>query len=55
MPYGRIKDLPRFVDSLLDSYDEQNLLTWQEGAIPQDEIWVKIGGDHGKNSLKFTL
>ena len=42
--YGRIKDLPRFVDSLLDSYDEQNLLTWREGPISQDEIWVKIGG-----------
>ena len=55
VPYGRIRDLPRFVDSLLDSYDEQNLLTWREGSIPQDKIWVKIGGDHGKNSLKFTL
>ncbi|GFR91922.1 amine oxidase [Elysia marginata] len=31
------------------------MLTWREGSIPQDEIWVKIGGDHGKNSLKFTL
>ena len=55
LPYGMIRDLPRFVDSLLDSYDEQNLLTWREGSIPQDEIWVKIGGNHGKNSLKFTL
>ena len=55
VPYGRIGDLPKFVDSLLDSYDTQNLLTWQGGSIPQDEIWVKIGGDHGKNSLKFTL
>ena len=55
MLYGRIRDLPRFVDSLLDSYDEQNILTWREGSIPQDEIWVKLRGDHGKNSLKFTL
>ena len=55
VPYGRIRDLPRFVDSLLNSYAEQNLLTWREGSIPQDEIWVKIGVDHGKNSLKFTL
>ena len=31
VPYGRIGDLPKFVDSLLDSYDTQNLLTWQGG------------------------
>ena len=30
--YGRIEDSPKFVDSLLDSYDKQNLLTWQ-GAL----------------------
>ena len=23
--------------------------------IPEDEIWVKFGGDHGKDSLKFTM
>ena len=28
VPYGRVADLPRFLDRLLDSYDEQNLLTW---------------------------
>ena len=55
VPYGRIADLPRFVDWLLDSYDQQNMLTWRKGSIPKNEIWVKIGGDHGKNSLKFTL
>ena len=31
------------------------MLTWHKDTIPRDEIWVKIGGDHGKNSLKFTL
>ena len=55
MPYGRIADLPRFVGWLLDSYDQQNMLTWRKGSIPKNKIWVKIGGDHGKNSLKFTL
>ena len=52
VPYDRVADLPRFLDRLLDSYDEQNLLTWRED---EDKIWIKIGGDHGKNSLKFTL
>ena len=55
VPYGRVADLPSFLDRLLYSYDEQNLLTWCEGSIPEDEIWIKIAGDHGKNSLKFTL
>ena len=55
VPYGRVADLPRFLDRLLDSNDEQNLLTWPEVFIPEDEIWIKIGGDHEKNSLKFTL
>ena len=31
------------------------MLTWHNGAIPEDEIWIKIGGDHGKQSLKFTM
>ena len=31
--YGRIEDLPKFVDSLLDSYDTQNLFTWQGGGL----------------------
>ena len=54
-PYGRIAGLTSFVDRLLDSYEKQNMLTWHKDTIPRDEIWVKIGGDHGKNSLKFTL
>ena len=54
-PYGRIAGLATFVDRLLDSYEKQNMLTCHDDTIPRDEIWVKIGGDHGKNSLKFTL
>ena len=38
VPYGRTGELPRFVDSLLDAYDKKNLLTWQNGSIPEDEI-----------------
>ncbi|GFO22870.1 amine oxidase [Plakobranchus ocellatus] len=54
-PYGRVVGLTKFVDYLLDSYQQQNMLTWHNDTIPSDKIWVKIGGDHGKNSLKFTL
>ena len=55
VPYGKITDLPAFTDSLLDQYAENDLLTWHDGVIPEDEIWVKLGGDHGKQTFKLTL
>lgn len=30
-------------------------LTWHNNAIPEAEIWVKIGGDKGGNSFKLTF
>ncbi len=30
-------------------------LTWHDGAIPSDEIWVKLGGDKGRGSFKLNL
>ncbi len=27
-------------------------LTWHDGAIPSNEIWVKLGGDKGRGSFK---
>lgn len=30
-------------------------LTWHDGAIPADEIWVKLGGDKGRGSFKLNL
>ena len=32
-----------------------NRLTWHDGLIPEDEIWVKIGGDKGGGSFKMSL
>ena len=55
VPYGSLADLLRFLDGLLDSYDEQNLRKWRKGSIREDEIWIKIGGDLGKYSLIFTF
>ena len=50
----RIKNIPEFVFQLLDQYKDADLLTWHE-TIPEDHIWIKIGGDHGKKSMKLTL
>ena len=54
-PLGYIRDLRRLVGTLLDQYKKQDMLTWHTNTIPINEIWIKIGGDHGKQSLKITL
>ena len=33
----------------------KNRLIWHDGMIPQDEIWVKIGGDKGGGSFKMSF
>ena len=40
---------------LLDQYDKEEILTWHNGQIPDDEVWLKIGGDHGGGSFKLML
>ncbi|CAH1242539.1 Hypp6816 [Branchiostoma lanceolatum] len=30
-------------------------LTWHAGKIPEKEIWVKVGGDHGGGSFKMAF
>lgn len=44
---GKIKDVPKLVEQLLDLYDREGKLSWHDGTIPEDEIWAKVGGDHG--------
>ena len=30
-------------------------MTWHDGAIPEDEIWLKLGGDKGGGTFKFAF
>ena len=30
-------------------------LTWHNGAIPENEIWLKLGGDKGGGTFKFCF
>ena len=53
--FGRVSDLGRFVEDMLDQYEGKGQLTWHNGIIPNNEIWVKFGGDHGKGSMKYTM
>ena len=54
-PIAYIEDLESLLHHLLDSYSAAGMLTWHDGVIPEDQIWIKVGGDHGKHSLKLTL
>ena len=51
----RLNNIPQYVDQRLSHLEEKGLLTWHNGGIPEDTILIKIGADHGKNLLKFTL
>ena len=48
-----LTDISEKITELLES--ERDRLTWHDGAIPENEIWIKVGGDHGQGSLKFNL
>lgn len=54
-PVVSISDLPTFVSNLLNQYQEKEKLTWHNQTILDDEIWIKIGGDHGGDSFKLVL
>ena len=30
-------------------------LTWHDGALPQEQLWVKLGGHKGHGSFKLNL
>ena len=30
-------------------------LTWHDGALPQEQLWVKLDGDKGHSSFKLNL
>ena len=55
VPYVKCNKIPNFVDQRLDQLSEHNLLTWHDGGRRIDHIWIKLGADHGKSLLKFTL
>ncbi|XP_072027206.1 uncharacterized protein [Amphiura filiformis] len=52
-PFVYVKDLPKMVLDLLDRHSQANTLTWHDGMIPDEEIWIKIGGDKGGKMMKM--
>ena len=53
-PVVWVENLTKFACELLNEYQEGNKLIWHEG-MPKDEIWIKVGGDHGGKSLKLCM
>ncbi|KAK3736237.1 hypothetical protein QZH41_019804, partial [Actinostola sp. cb2023] len=39
----------------LEENKKCNRLTWHNGIIPQDEIWLKVGGDKGGGTFKMCF
>ena len=54
-PTAGIADLPSYVTKMLDAYADQDKLTWHDGTIPVNEIWVKLGGDAGGGTTKLMI
>ena len=50
-----VRNLKSFVFQLLDQHQANGMLSWHDGGIPEDQIWLKIGGDHGRGSLKICV
>ena len=48
VPFGRIGELPRFVDSLLDAYDKKNCSHGGMGLFQRVKYGLKLGGIMGK-------
>ena len=36
-------------------FNRNGSLTWHGDLIPHDEVWIKIGGDHGGKTFKMSF
>ena len=48
-----VQNLQEYVLDLLDQYDKAGKLCWDNK--PKNEVWLKIGGDHGQGTFKVCL
>ncbi|XP_033109883.1 uncharacterized protein LOC117111118 [Anneissia japonica] len=52
VPLVVVKNLAEKVREMLDQLDSLDLLTWHNGLIPDNQIWLKLGGDKGGGTFK---
>ena len=48
-------DLFNLVLHCLQQQKHAGSLSWRNGALPEDEVWVKIGGNNGGSSFKLSF
>eukprot|EP00731_Ephydatia_muelleri_P002046 Em0001g2046a len=56
-PLAYIPHLWDRVENILEQSDAGRIhrLTWHNGAIPPNEIWIKVGGDKGRHCCLYCL
>ncbi|XP_071477750.1 uncharacterized protein [Diadema antillarum] len=54
-PLIQVSNLQTLVFDLLEQYDDLDELTWHKGRIPNDEVWLKVGGDKGGGTFKMMI
>ena len=53
LPYLPIN--PIYTTCLLYFCYRYGSLTWHNGVIPEDEVWIQIGGDKGGKSFQMSF
>ena len=54
-PVVKFPDLSDLILHYLSQHKTGGILSWHDGALPDDEVWIKIGGDHGGGSFKMSF
>eukprot|EP00731_Ephydatia_muelleri_P022772 Em0015g355a len=54
-PLVFIPNLIQKVTQLLDENHRTSRLTWHNGVIPENEVWLKLGGDKGGGTFKANF
>ncbi|KAL5503111.1 hypothetical protein EMCRGX_G010015 [Ephydatia muelleri] len=54
-PIASIPHLWDRIVTVLEQNQSNGKLTWHNGVIPSEEIWIKLGGDKGGGTFKFCF
>ncbi|CAH1277066.1 ST8SIA1 [Branchiostoma lanceolatum] len=55
LPSAAVQSMAVTVEDNIMRNAEAGNLTWHQGLIPQDELWIKILGDHGGGTFKMAF
>lgn len=54
-PCAYVDNLPQKIISFAEENLKNDFMTSHGDKIPEDKLYVKVGGDHGKGSMKFAF